>query len=573
MNPFDASNTNSLWCSALVETWGREGLTHAVVCPGSRSTPLTLALVRHPTIQTTPVLDERSAGFFALGLARASHRPVVLVCTSGSAGAHFLPAVIEAHEARVPLIIVTADRPPELRDCAAGQTINQHHLYGNYTAWYHELALPELALARFTYLRQTARQTWRRAQEGSPVHLNTPFRDPLPPLPDEGEAAALSAELNEAFWTQPDAPFTTAPQFTLSHQLTTQRGLIIAGQATPADPAAYAECLLGYARATGWPILADALSPVRHYATDDVVLVAAYDTILRNEQLARDLTPRYVLGLEGWPTSKVLRQWLERTQAEMLLVSPHEGSRDAVHGRTREITAPATSLRFDGESRPASDYAQAWAQAESQVQTAMTKWMASENSAEFEGRVAWQLGQSLGKDHCLVLASSMPVRDWEYFTSATDRGLDVHCSRGANGIDGTLSTAAGVAAAAEKHTVLLTGDLALLHDSNGLALHQELSVPLTVIVINNQGGGIFEHLPVAEATPDFERYFATPQQVNLAQLCAAHDVPHRLATPPDDLVNSRNDSGIEVIEIRTDRKADAATRKRLFREWSRTAGE
>jgi len=568
MNPLDSRNLNSLWCSVWIETWVREGLVHAVICPGSRSTPLTMALARHPRVQAVPVLDERSAAFYALGLARSSGHPVVIVCTSGSAGSHFLPAVIEAKETGTPLIVVTADRPPELRDCAAGQTIDQQKLFGDYAIWYHEMALPELTEGLFVYLRQTARQAWRRADQAGPVHLNAPFRDPLPPVSDRGEATEFATQLDEAFFELPKSPART--ELTLAHQLTTQRGVIVAGQAMPTAVDAYVARLVSYARATGWPILADGLSPLRFGAAPDVVVVTTYDVILRNERVARELTPRYVLGLEGWPTSKALRRWIEQSQAEVLMVSPLSGSRDAGHGRTREITAPATCLRFDDGAKRDSDYARAWQTAEHGVRQALAAWMQSKAADGFEGKLAWRLGRDLSSDHNLVLASSMPVRIWEYFSGASENGPRVFSNRGANGIDGNLSAACGVAAGSGRPTILLSGDLAFLHDAGGLALQPHLTVPVTVVVINNQGGGIFEHLPVAKFDPEFERYFATPQQVDLAALCSAYRVGHRIATTAEELVSADASAGIEVVEIRTDRKQDAATMKKLFRDIARS---
>ncbi len=567
MKSLDSRNLNSLWCSVWVETWVQEGLRHAVICPGSRSTPLAMALARHPEVRATPVLDERSAAFFALGLARAAHQPAVVVCTSGSAGAHFLPAMIEAKETATPLIVVTADRPPELRECASGQTIDQTKLFGDYARWYHELALPELTEGLFAYLRQTVRQAWNRAIAAGPVHLNAPFRDPLPPLPDDGAASDFADQLDASFFAHPDLPRSTG--LTLAHQVTTQRGVIVAGQSMPRDVTAYAAKLCEYARATGWPILADGLSPARFHAADDITVVSTYDTILRNERVARELTPRYVLGLEGWPTSKVLRAWIEQSQAEVLMVSPLAGNRDGVHGRTREISAPATSLRFDTGARIDPVYANAWQQAEDVVREKIDSWMGFAEVEGFEGKVAWRLSKELSAGHNIVLASSMPVRDWEYFSRTRHQGPTVFSSRGANGIDGTLSTAAGVAAGSGRPTVLLCGDLAFLHDANGLALHHEITGDLTVVVINNQGGGVFEHLPVAEFDPEFERFFATPQQTDLASLCAAHSVPHRLVTTEEVLLGSAVQPGFNVVEIRTDRKRDAATRKKLFRECSR----
>ncbi|WP_221028787.1 2-succinyl-5-enolpyruvyl-6-hydroxy-3-cyclohexene-1-carboxylic-acid synthase [Actomonas aquatica] len=572
MSPLDFRNPNSLWSSVLVETLVRCGLRTAVVSPGSRSTPLTMALAAHPAVDAVPVLDERCAGFFALGQARAQHRPVVLVCTSGSAAAHYLPAVIEAHESGVPLIVLSADRPPEMRDCASGQTIDQHKLFGRYATWYHELAVPEPRLELLRYLRQTLRQAWTRASAGGVVQLNAPFRDPLPPLPDDGATAALAESIDDTFWAQPEAPALRPAGLVLHQRGTPSRGVIVAGPAQPADQAAYVEAIANIARQTGWPILADALSPLRHYAPDDVCVVSAYHGILRNERLARELTPRMVIAFEAWPTSKELRAWLEQSQAEMLMLSERAGSHDAMHGKTREIQAPATALVIDGRPPVDPSWAAAWREAEERMRAAFDGWFGETRDTLFEGEVTWRVAQALPDGAQMCVANSMPVRDLEYFWPASARGRRVFFSRGANGIDGTLSTALGVAHGVTAPTVLLTGDLAFLHDSNGLQIAHELKGSLTVIVINNDGGGIFGHLPVAQFEPPFERYFSTPPQLDLAALCAGHRVAHRLIADGAELsaaLSALPAAGMQVLEVRTDRRADVATRKRLFRELPR----
>ena len=530
-----------------------------------------MALVAHPDIEVIPVVDERSAAFFALGHARRTQNPVLLVCTSGSAGAHYLPAMIEAHESGVPLIALTADRPPEMRDCAAGQTIDQHRLFGRFVSWYHEIAVPDATLERLAYLRQTARQAWDRVASG-PIHLNAPFRDPLPPLADGGEAAAVAQQISAEWFAQPDLPVRSSSRFKLQQRVTTTRGLIVAGPAQPSDPAAYAAHVVSIARATGWPVLADVLSPVRQYADENITIVTTYDLILRNQSLARDLTPRFVLALEVWPTSKVLRGWLETCQAEMLMISPREGSRDALHGRTREITAEVTAFEISGSAPADPSYLTAWNSAETASRQKIDRWMNAQTGTIFEGRIAWSLAQHLPDQALLAVANSMPVRDLEYFWGPSARGLSIAFSRGANGIDGTLSTALGTAHGADRPAFLLTGDLAFLHDSNGLMLANKLKGNLTVVLVNNSGGGIFEHLPVAQFNPPFERYFATPQTVDFAGLCAAHGVAHVVIEDytafESELVNPRNTTGLRVLEVRTDRRQDAATRKRLFREFA-----
>lgn len=560
----DFRNTNALWCSVFVETLVCCGVDTAVVSPGSRSTPLTMALARHPAIEAIPVLDERSAAFFALGRAKRTRRTVVLVCTSGTAGANYLPAIVEAHESGAPLLVITADRPPELRDCASGQTIDQLKLFGDQVGYFHDLAVPEPRLELLRYLRQTVAHACVRTLQPSagPVHLNAPFRDPLPPIADQ-TVTSLQVVLDETFFTHLAPP--AGPEVTVTWTPpTTARGLIVAGPATPADPVAYAATVGRLARTLGWPVLADALSPVRHHATEGVCVIARYDALLRDTWQARVLRPEAVLCLEGWPTSKVLRSWLEQSGAEVTLVAATAANRDGLHGRTRQIAAEVETLAI-ADVRPESEYARQWSAAEAEVAGRIDTALEGENEM-FEPKVAWLLARHLPAGTPLFVASSMPVRDVEYFWPQNARQPRFHFNRGANGIDGTLSTALGVAHGGEP-AVLLTGDLSLLHDTNGFLLRPKLRGSLTVVLINNAGGGIFEHLPVAQFDPPFEEYFATPQLVDFAKLCSAYGVEHiavRDWAHFAELMSTLPTAGLRVLEVRTDRKRDAARRKALL---------
>jgi 2-succinyl-5-enolpyruvyl-6-hydroxy-3-cyclohexene-1-carboxylate synthase len=563
----DFRNVNSLWGGVLVETLARCGVRHAVISPGSRSTPLTMAFARHARIEAVPVLDERSAAFFALGLAKQSQRPVVLLCTSGTAGANYFPAIIEAQESGVPLLVITADRPPEMRACASGQTIDQQKLYGGQVNFYHELAVPEASVERLAYLRQTMAHAVARtlAPGAGPVHVNAPFRDPLPPVAD-ATTSALEGAVDETFFSHLDAAVPAENHCVLWQRPTTARGLVFAGAAQPAGGASHAAHVLKLASALGWPVLADALSPLRHHAGVADGIVTAYDTILRNAAAARDLAPRTVLCLGGWPVSKVLRAWLEASGTEILLVAPSAANRDALHGRTRQIVAPVESLAVAGEKIADDGYRRPGPAPEAAARGALDRAVEAE-STMFEAKAAWLLARNLPTGTPLFVANSMPVRDAEYFWGGGGRGLAVHFSRGANGIDGTLSTALGVAQGSGVPAVLLTGDLALLHDSNGFLLRPKFRGSLTIVLIDNHGGGIFEHLPVAAFEPPFEEFFATPQTVDFAPLCAAHGVGHvpvRDWAHFTELISTLPSAGVRVLEVRTDRKRDAAMRKRLF---------
>jgi len=572
----DFRNTNSLWGSVLVQTLVRLGVTHAIVSPGSRSTPLTMAFARHAGIEAVPMLDERSAAFFALGIARRTHRPVVLLCTSGTAGANYFPAIIEAQESGVPLLVITADRPPEMRECSSGQTINQQKLFGSHVNFYHEMAVPEASLKLLRYLRQTVAHAVERTQwpVAGPVHLNAPFRDPLPPIEDS-TATGLKRKIDEDFFAHLTASPSSIALVVVPDLPQVKRGLIVTGPAQPSDPARYAMMVELLALKTGWPVLADSLSPLRSYAAAGQPFITTYDVLARNEKLLRQLRPDFVLSVGGWPISKTLRAWLEACDAPTWIITESDKNQDALHGRTRTVHTSIENLAESLIEREVEiDFCTDWACAEVAVRAALnrklagTKWM-------FEGKASWLLAAHLPVNTPVFVANSMPVRDLEYFWPANDRGHAVYCNRGANGIDGTLSTALGVAHVSEQPAVLLTGDLALLHDTNGFLSVPKFTGSLTIVLINNNGGGIFEHLPVAQFNPTFETFFATPQQVNFKKLSSAYGVAHTLVRDWKHfagLVAKLPKHGVRLLEIRTDRKRDAAFRKKLLAEAAEGAG-
>ncbi|WP_448571785.1 2-succinyl-5-enolpyruvyl-6-hydroxy-3-cyclohexene-1-carboxylic-acid synthase [Trichothermofontia sp.] len=605
----DDRNTNTVWASVLAETLYRLGLATAVVCPGSRSAPLAIALAAHASIEAIPVLDERSASFFALGLARRSGRPAVLVCTSGTAGANFYPAVIEAHESQVPLLILTADRPPELRQCHAGQTIDQIKLYGSYPNWQAELATPSVARDRLAYLRQTLVYAWERTQwpVAGPVHLNVPLREPLTPIVDpviadqmqDFEPAVFFAGIHDPVAAPvdpiaPDRPGDPSARFALdpvnpnltSRRTTVQywwqcvratstqgnRGLIIAGLAQPHDPQAYCQAIAALATRLQWPVLAEGLSPLRNFQSLCPALITTYDWLLRDRQWRTTVYPDIVLQIGELPTSKELRQWLTQGQPQRWIVDASDHNFDPLHGPTQHLrlsvetlSALITAQTTPAAASPPTAYCLAWTAAEHRARTEIDTTLAA-LADPFEGKVAWLLAQTLPIGTPLFIANSTPVRDVEWFWPPGDRQIHPFFNRGANGIDGTLSTALGIA---HRHqpTVLLTGDLALLHDTNGLLLGKKLVGHLTIVLINNNGGGIFESLPIAQFDPPFTEFFATPQQIDFAQFCATYGIEHIRMTDWQqfqDWLNPLPTTGIRLLEVRSDRQADAHWRKQFF---------
>ncbi|MBE9225894.1 2-succinyl-5-enolpyruvyl-6-hydroxy-3-cyclohexene-1-carboxylic-acid synthase [Phormidium sp. LEGE 05292] len=569
----DFRNTNTLWASIITETLKRLGLTTAIICPGSRSTPLTIAFAQEKQIETIPILDERSAAFFALGIAKKTNLPVALICTSGTAGANFYPAIIEAKESRIPLLIFTADRPPELRDCHSGQTINQVKMYGNYPNWQTELATPSLEISILNYLRQTIVYGWERSlfPTPGPVHFNIPFRDPLAPVPDHNSNYLKSQFSLKNFFdyiqkTQQELP--KYASFSILHHFqewrNTERIIIVCGTASPSFPQEYCQAISHLSQTLKAPVLAEGLSPLRNYNQLNPYLIATYDLILRNQQIAQQLTPEIVIQIGDLPTSKELRTWLETTQPKRWIIDPSHHNFDPLHGKTTHLRISIEQLvnHCQLEANFNSKYLQIWCDIEAKIRQKINQEMTAKENL-FESKVAWLIPQTLPTETPIFIANSMPVRDVEFFWQPNNSRIQPFFNRGANGIDGTLSTALGIAHR-QKSSVMLTGDLALLHDTNGFLLRKKFIGHLTIILINNNGGGIFEMLPVSKFEPPFEEYFATPQDIDFAQLCATYNVEYELINSWQHLqqrLNPLPEKGIRVLEIQTNRKADAKWRQ------------
>lgn len=571
MRTLNRANTNSFWSSILVETLVRCGLKHAVISPGSRSTPLTVAFAGHPSITAVPVLDERSAGFFALGLAKQTHKPVVLVCTSGTAAVNYFPAVVEASEARVPLLALTADRPPELRNCGAGQTIDQIRLYGKFPLYQEELPLPGCQWKDLEILKTKISHAYNRARCG-PVHLNCPYRDPLPPIQD-GSALDFPA-IDIGFFKDVDIPIREQEACSEPIRISADKGIIICGTEAPEGPEAYCREVARLSDVSGWPVLADGLSPVRNHAALQNRLVTTYDFLLRNSGLRTSLKPECVIALGPLPTSKELRKWLTECSADLYHVHQTGKNLDPTRSVVQVIDADISqlNLRFTFSVPGGVEYTDLWMASQARVIRALGEVFNPASGLSFEGLVSWWLPRLLPQNTPVFVASSMPVRDVEYFWPPNNRKHTVHASRGVNGIDGTLSTALGMAYE-HNPSILLTGDLAFLHDSNGLLIRPKLRGHLTVLLINNHGGGIFNHLPISQFDPPFEEFFATPQEVDFKRLVESTGCDYLKASTLSELsalITELPNSGIRVIEIETNRKQDAEYRKELFKTITRS---
>ncbi|MFI5048135.1 MAG: 2-succinyl-5-enolpyruvyl-6-hydroxy-3-cyclohexene-1-carboxylic-acid synthase [Acidimicrobiia bacterium] len=549
---------------AVVDEWVRHGVTDACLAPGSRSAPLALALAADERVRLSVHLDERSASFFALGLAKASGLPAIVLCTSGTAAANLHPAVLEASHARVPMIVCTADRPPELRDTGAGQTIDQQKLYGDAVRWFHDPGVPADRPGAGAQWRSMASRAFATAcgSPAGPVHLNLPFREPL--VPTGEELVEHDGRSDDRPWTA-RATGVRAPSVgmldALAHLVAdTPRGLVVAGWGPGADPST----VLRFAESAGWPVLADPISGVRVPGT-----VSTYDPLLRDPSFADTHRPDVVLRIGGPLTSKSATQWLDSGVAQVL-VDPDGAWLDPQHAAGGRMEADAElllSTLADAIDVMVDDaWVGAWRDAEVTARAAIDGLIDTWDEP-FEGRVARDVFASVPAEADLVVASSMPVRDLESFAAPRDRVV-VHANRGANGIDGFVSTALGVAAASDGPTVALLGDLCFLHDANGLLGVAERGIDATFVVVDNRGGGIFSFLPQADLPEHFETLFGTPQPVDLVALARLHGVTvtevDRAGDVGPTVREAAGAGGVRMVLVRTDRAANVTRHREVW---------
>jgi 2-succinyl-5-enolpyruvyl-6-hydroxy-3-cyclohexene-1-carboxylate synthase len=541
---------------AFCDELARCGMEHACTSPGSRCTPIVASLAAEPRIRCWSHLDERCAGFFALGAAKASGRPVAVTCTSGTAAANLAPAVIEAREARVPLLVLTADRPPELREVGAGQTIDQLKLYGDAVKWFFEVGVHDAGPERLRWIRTLACRAYWTTLHGAPgpVHLNFPLREPLvleQPLPDEPTGRA---DGQPYVIVEPPSSGHAAAEGPGPHP--SGRLLVVAGAGTP-DPAGVA----AYAGRTGIPLLADPLSGARRGGA----AIAHYDLLLRDPSFNAGHRPEFVFRLGDLPTSKPLRTWLAGLlDMAQIAVDPHHAWQDPVGVVGMRIRSP---LPMPESISVEPGWLESWRGPDSSVASAVERLLDERLS---EPLVAMKLGDWLEPDAILFIASSMPIRDVETFLPAREAPPVMLSNRGANGIDGTVSAAFGAAAASGQPVVLLIGDVALAHDIGGLLAARRLSLALTVVLLNNDGGGIFHFLPVATAqgTADmFEEHVATPHGLDFATVAAVYgcgyERPGNLGELEAAVRGSIASAGTQIIEVRTDRQENLALHRRL----------
>ena len=620
-----APNRNTLWGRAIVDELVAANVDAVVASPGSRSTPLTTAAVRHDDLHVFSLLDERSAAYFALGRARRTGRVTPLICTSGTAAANYHPAVMEASNARVPLLALTADRPPELRDSGANQTADQEKLYGDAVRFYKDLPEPAAAGRPLRSVRTTVARAVAVAEgaDAGPVHLNVPFAKPLEPtpvpddVPDDLDPTAAVGRDGPYVDVSPGSPEPSEETLrTLAADLSADRGLIVAGPADP--PGLDPEAVTALAHATGYPILADPLSGVRYGGHTRVApVIGAYDAYLSahlagsEAETVADGTdahwddPEVVVRLGASPTSKSLRKYLAATEADQYVVDPGRRWREAEFAATDLVVAepsrlcarlsrlvpgsggdPAWRDKWEtadrvaeaihaGDGSAAERSVRAPARSNSLSASSDSASPSSEARGIHEGDVLRAVGDAIPDPSTLFVSNSMPVRDLDRFVPPSTTNVTVLGNRGVSGIDGIVSSALGAGSATTDDLTLVVGDLALYHDTNGLLAIDRCDVEVTIVLINNDGGGIFHALPIESFDPPFTEAFKTPHGVEFEPMTELHGLEYaRIDARPggsDDALEAFTEAytqaqerdGSRLIEVRTDGESSHRTRERL----------
>lgn len=554
----------------FVDALVANGLTDVVISPGSRSTPLAVTMCEHKSLKEWIIIDERSAAFFALGMAQRTNRPVALVCTSGTAAVNYYPAIVEAYHNRVPLIVLTTDRPHELRDIGAPQAIDQIKMYGNYVKWFKEMLLPESSERVLADVRRTATIAMTEAMSNNqgPVHLNFPFREPLMP---DFSIDNLSKILHDKSADGKQFPLTIGGQKRLSdEQLQSifqlinnkKRGIFVVG---PQRDLELAKPISELAARWNIPILADPLSQVRAGSHDKSHIVTMYDAILRNETVREQLKPDFILRFGAMPVSKMFLFYLEQHKdVPQIVVEDYEGYRQptekmahVVYANGRQLCKDLLLATEDTFKQAPNSWIKEWQRSE---QIAQSHLFTHKDQRLTEGEAVRSLLEIIPNNSYLYVGNSMAVRDLDMFFKQREEPLTILNNRGVNGIDGVTSSALGAAAHGNRVTLIL-GDLSFYHDLNGLLAAKHYQMDLTILLINNDGGGIFSFLPQAGNPKYFEKLFGTPIGIDFAPAVNMYGGYFSRAKDTEDLQQKLTDSyarsGLSVIEVVTDRAENA----------------
>ncbi|MFC7063922.1 2-succinyl-5-enolpyruvyl-6-hydroxy-3-cyclohexene-1-carboxylic-acid synthase [Halobacillus seohaensis] len=561
----DHITTLTKYMSHFVDQLIFSGVEDVVISPGSRSTPLAMTFRESEDVVHWINLDERSAAFFALGIAKEKQKPVALVCTSGTAAANYFPAIVEAYYSRVPLLVLTADRPHELRDVGAPQAIEQTNMYGSYVKWFHDLALPEESM--LPYVRKQAARAVNEsiANHPGPVHINVPLREPL--LPDftllnlEKEERNLIPNVRKGKAHLNEEQVSELKEILLSNK----NGLIVCGPQT--DPL-LAKSLTNLASRIGVPILADPLSQLRAGGHDKINVIENYDALLKSDEMKNRLLPDYILRFGAMPVSKAYLQWVKKhgSSIKHFVVDEYSSHREPSGVLTEFIWCHpvvfcdqiASQLE---EGRTNTSWLSTWTHMNGEAKDQM---LAEPDEAMNEGHAVVYLSEAIPDESVLFVGNSMPIRDVDSFFMSSPKAITILANRGANGIDGVVSSALGVAANGRRTTLLL-GDVSFFHDLNGLLIAKQQNLNITIIVINNDGGGIFSYLPHAKSSDHFEELFGTPLGIDFQGVIEMYGGSHRRvidwSSYKKALKDSYKEEGLSVVEVVTSRDDHVAFHK------------
>jgi 2-succinyl-5-enolpyruvyl-6-hydroxy-3-cyclohexene-1-carboxylate synthase len=545
----------------FIDELAQNGMTDVVISPGSRSTPLALTFAEHESIKEWVIIDERSAAFFALGMAKQTNRPVALVCTSGTAAANYLPAIVEAYYSRVPLVVLTGDRPHELRDVGAPQTIDQTRLYGQHVKWFHEMALPEGSESMLNYARSKAARAYYVAIEGNrgPVHLNFPFREPLSPDFTREDVWGEQRQASYHHSTEGKKRLAGDELETIVRKLEkSERGLIVCGPQTDFE---VAEAIYELGNFFQVPILADPLSQLRSGHQDKANIIEGYNAILRSKAVRNKLTPDLIIRFGAMPVSKSYTFFIkENADIEQFVVENSEGFREPTGSRTSFLYADPATLcrdliaRADMQKVRENSWLSQW---QSMNEVTKKHLFSGHEEKMTEGGAVRILMDQLPDHSSLYVGNSMAIRDVDTFYQTNSKQIELLANRGVNGIDGMVSSALGAAASGKKVTLLL-GDLSFFHDMNGLLTAKHYAIDITILLVNNNGGGIFSFLPQANDPKHFELLFGTPANIDFSQAVNMYEGKYSLAETEEELSHLLEESyqhkGLHVIEVMTDRE-------------------
>jgi 2-succinyl-5-enolpyruvyl-6-hydroxy-3-cyclohexene-1-carboxylate synthase len=564
-------NRNIVWSDLFVNRLAQLGVRYACISPGSRSTSLTLALAANKSIEVFPIVDERSSAFFALGLAKKSKSPVAVVTTSGTAVAELYPAIIEAFYTRVPLIICTADRPSQLRNRGANQTINQNNIYRNHIRYFIDAGLPDINnLAAIKKIAEDAVHYSCFADRG-PVHINLPFEKPFEPksYTDKIEIGKIEKIFTHSFFEIKPALRTRIDYKSLSEKfLAREKGLIIVGHDNYGK--GFPKEIVRFSAKFGYPIFADGASSLRFGKTSGANLAGNLNAIIRTKDFQEHFDPELIIQFGGAPTSSAILDFFKRSKADKILVNEFGDRKDP--SLTAKTIYRADPVEFCSSSIDAVK------EQENRDSCWIIDFNIMNNFAEdlknklifgskfpFEGRIINEVVNSIPSGSNLIISNSLPVRDTDFFASPNSKVINIFTNRGASGIDGISSTAMGVAVRSKEKSFLLIGDLAFYHDMNGLHNAIKYKIPLTVILINNSGGGIFESLPISEYRDVFRSNFSTPLDLDFGKLVKAYGgyyykIKSWKKLKERVILSSRNRT-LTILEIQTDPKKSKLQRQ------------